>query len=229
MGSGGEHLRCVPRQPPGADDGHQPHRVHRPTVPGLGPHRQLQRRHPLVHQDGHGDHREPVAVGAVRGECPSELRNDRSEARMTIIFTPDGKTVTRRFRTAPAEHWEQTSETGGRYVPADTSTGYFPLVEAARPTDTDTHTHDLSIVRTGDTFIETWTARPWTTEEQESKTEQSNSAAIRNAAAQAIQGNRDFLAIQAPANPQLAAQIRKLTQQNQALIRLALSQFESTD
>lgn len=76
---------------------------------------------------------------------------------MTIIFSKDGQTVTRRFRTAPAEHWEQTSETGGRYVPADTSTGYFPLVEVDRPADTEAITHDYSIVRSGDTFAETWT------------------------------------------------------------------------
>lgn len=42
---------------------------------------------------------------------------------------------------------------------------------------------------------------------------------LREQAASAIQGNNDFLAIVSPTNAQAIAQIRRLTQQNNAIIR----------
>lgn len=43
--------------------------------------------------------------------------------------------------------------------------------------------------------------------------------ALRSAAAQAIQGNDDYLALVTPTAAQVAAQVRRLTQQNSAIIR----------
>lgn len=42
---------------------------------------------------------------------------------------------------------------------------------------------------------------------------------LRQAAAQAVQDNQDFLAIGSPNNAQVLAQVRRLTQQNNAIIR----------
>lgn len=56
-----------------------------------------------------------------------------------------------------------------------------------------------------------------------------NEQTIKDRAATALQGNRDFLALQTPTNAQVLAQVRALTRQATGLIRLALKRFEGTD
>lgn len=59
--------------------------------------------------------------------------------------------------------------------------------------------------------------------------EQSNETSIRDKATQALQVNRDFLALTSPSNAQVVAQVKALTRQNNALIRLALGRFDAAD
>jgi hypothetical protein len=52
-----------------------------------------------------------------------------------------------------------------------------------------------------------------------------NEEAIRKSAAQALAANRTYLALTSPTNAQTLAQVRALTRQVNALIRLALDDF----
>lgn len=45
----------------------------------------------------------------------------------------------------------------------------------------------------------------------------------------ALTGNKTYLAIASPTNAQVAAQVKTLTQQNSAVIRLLLGRLEATD
>jgi transcriptional accessory protein Tex/SPT6 len=79
-------------------------------------------------------------------------------------------------------------------------------------------------------------ARPYTAEEQSDATERAtastqaaNEATLLQKASAAVQGNRDFLALTAPTNAQVVAQVKALTRQNNALIRLIVRDFTGTD
>ena len=56
-----------------------------------------------------------------------------------------------------------------------------------------------------------------------------NRATIESRAVTALQGNRDFLALAAPTQADALAQVKDLTRQNTALIRLLLNLLEATD
>jgi hypothetical protein len=80
------------------------------------------------------------------------------------------------------------------------------------------------------------TQRPYTTAENldadaraSSEAARTNDATLRQRAANAIQGNKDFLALTAPTNAQIVAQVKALTRQNNALIPLVLGVTASTD
>jgi hypothetical protein len=56
-----------------------------------------------------------------------------------------------------------------------------------------------------------------------------NRTTLTDRAATALQGNRDFLALASPTNAQTLAQVKDLTRQNTALIRLLLGLLDGTD
>lgn len=59
-------------------------------------------------------------------------------------------------------------------------------------------------------------------------TDQTRKTSIETAARQALTVNDAFLAIATPTNPQVAAQVQRLTKECSALIRLLLQQLDST-
>lgn len=72
----------------------------------------------------------------------------------------------------------------------------------------------------------------WLTADQVSaaaRTAITNAATIRTQAQTAMAGNKAFLAIASPTAAQVAAQVKALTRQNQALIRLALKMLDGVD
>lgn len=56
--------------------------------------------------------------------------------------------------------------------------GWFPVVNVARPADTDTHTHDRSVELVNGTPTVVWTQRAWTAEELAARTADANRATI---------------------------------------------------
>jgi len=56
------------------------------------------------------------------------------------------------------------------------ATGWFTVVNTARPADTATDTSDRSLVLNGTVPTETWTIRPWTAEELARNEAQTNTA-----------------------------------------------------
>lgn len=60
-------------------------------------------------------------------------------------------------------------------------------------------------------------------------TAETNESSVSAAALAAWQANKDFLALPSPTNAQNAAQVKALTRQNNALIRLLLNRFDGTD
>lgn len=59
--------------------------------------------------------------------------------------------------------------------------------------------------------------------------ERANRTTIEQQAATALANNKSFLAIASPTTAQITAQVKALTRQNNALIRLALGRLDGTD
>jgi len=127
----------------------------------------------------------------------------------------------------------QGADADGQWLTLDADNahlaGWFEVVDTARPADTDTTTHDRSVDLVNGTPTVVWTPRDWTGDEQTARTAEANGATIRSQAEQAMAGNTKFLAISAPTQAQVLAQVKALTRQNQGLIRLALNKFDAVD
>lgn len=63
----------------------------------------------------------------------------------------------------------------------------------------------------------------------EAALEANNNTTLRQQAQNALQNNRDFLALSAPTNAQVLAQVKALTRQNNGIIRLVLHDLTGTD
>lgn len=59
--------------------------------------------------------------------------------------------------------------------------------------------------------------------------EDGNRTTLEQRAANALQTNRDFLALATPTNAQVVAQVKALTRQNNGIIRLLLGRLDGTD
>lgn len=77
-------------------------------------------------------------------------------------------------------------------------------------------------------------SRPYTAQENQQADDRARQGVtggfeskVRQRAEQALQTNTDFLALDPPTNAQVLAQVRALTQEASALIRLVLRRFDS--
>lgn len=131
---------------------------------------------------------------------------------MTTIYSEDGVTVTSVYREAPEHHWVQDTPDSGHYEPADLAHGYFPLVEVERPS----MDHNRTAVRSGDTFVETWTF-------DQALADANAVAAVEQAERDQIKnfiGNLDaYLALDVPTNAQVVQQVDRLTRAIKRLIK----------
>lgn len=142
-------------------------------------------------------------VTTVAGRLPNAAR--RLDSRAWVLGFP----------TAPVELQE--------------ACGWFPVVDTPKPADTPTDTHDRSVELVNGQPTVVWTPRPWTPDELAARTANANDATIRFGALAALSTNRDFLADANVTNADIVAQVRALTRQNQALIRLALGELSGTE
>jgi hypothetical protein len=101
--------------------------------------------------------------------------------------------------------------------------GFVAVVPAARPDDTDTHTSDRSVTRTGDTVTEVWTVVPKTADALAAQTQDGNRGTIEDRLRTALAGNATYLALATPTAAQTTAQAKALTRQVSALIRHQLA------
>lgn len=99
--------------------------------------------------------------------------------------------------------------------------GWVPATPTSRPADTAATTWDSSWTVSGGTATQVWTKRPKTQAELDSDTLATNTAALLAKADAALSGNADFLALASPSNAQAVAQVRRLTRQVNALLRMS--------
>lgn len=107
--------------------------------------------------------------------------------------------------------------------------GWLPVAVVARTADTATHTSDYAVTLVGGVPTDTWTVRAKTQAELDATTSTTNGAALLAKAATALTNNAAFLAVASPTNAQAVAQVKALTRQVNALIRLARRDLLSTD
>ena len=100
--------------------------------------------------------------------------------------------------------------------------GFAPIVDAVQPADTDTHTHDRTVVLVDGTPTVTWHPRAKTAAELAAVAQATNVSTLEGKARTAVGVNNTFLAIGTPTNAQTLAQVKSLTRQMSALIRLSL-------
>lgn len=107
--------------------------------------------------------------------------------------------------------------------------GYVPVITTPQPEDTETETTGLSYTVGVDSVTQVWTPRPWTAEELAVRTASTNRVTITDKARQALTANAGFLALTSPTNAQVLTQVKVLTRECSALIRLMLDELSTTD
>ena len=134
---------------------------------------------------------------------------------MTTIYTSDGVTITKRYRTAPAKHWVQDTADAGHYEPADVANGYYPLVNVPQPS-VDHIRSTPPALRVDDTFIEQW---EFSQAAQDARVAGVADEAERQQARDMIATFDQYLAGDTPSNAQVLAQIDRLTRAMKRVIR----------
>ena len=100
--------------------------------------------------------------------------------------------------------------------------GFAPIIDTPQPADTDTTTHDRRITVIDGTPTVTWTPRAKTADELAAVAQATNTGALEAKARAALTANGTYLALAAPTNAQTVAQVKALTRQMTALVRLSL-------
>ena len=112
--------------------------------------------------------------------------------------------------------------------------GWVEVASAARPADSLSGTWVPTVALVEGVPTRTWQARPWAdgelTDAARGRLELAANAGVLRAAAQAaLIANRTYLAIDSPSAPAVVVQVRALTVQMQALIRLGLDELDATN
>lgn len=112
--------------------------------------------------------------------------------------------------------------------PLAASCGWLPIVTTARPADTATTTSDYAVTLIGGIPTETWTVRAKSQAEIDSTTATTNTAALLAKAKAALAANATFLGLASPTNAQVVAQVKALTKEANALIKLEVRDLLDT-
>lgn len=107
--------------------------------------------------------------------------------------------------------------------------GWYPVTEAARPADTATTRWEPAFTFNGGTVTQSWVEVPKSAAEIQAQTEQTNRDALLAKARNALTVNATYLGVASPTNAQNLAQIRALTRQVNALIKLEVQDLLTTD
>lgn len=103
------------------------------------------------------------------------------------------------------------------------TTGWFEVVDVARPDDTATDTHTRSVELVGGVPTAVWTQVPKSAEQLEADRVASEDTTLRDQARNAYTNNRTYIGLASPTNAQVAAQVKDLTRQVNALIKLIVA------
>ena len=100
--------------------------------------------------------------------------------------------------------------------------GFAPVVETLAPTPGATQVPVSTVELVNGTPTRTWTLRDKTAAELAAETQATNTGTLEGKARQALTVNANFLALAAPTQAQTLAQVRALTRETTALIKLLL-------
>ena len=117
-----------------------------------------------------------------------------------------------------------------------TGSGWQEVADTPKPPDTPTTTWERGVEVSSGVPVVSWSPRDKTEAELTAEppalkaalVARRNEAALRQLAINALASNGDYLALSPPTAAQVAAQVRALTQQSSALIRLGLGLLDST-
>lgn len=107
--------------------------------------------------------------------------------------------------------------------------GWYKVAETAPPDDTATDTFDRSVQLIAGVPTVVWTQRPKTPTELDGAKSAATQTTLEGNARNAYTANRNFLAVASPTNAQVVAQVRALTRQQNAVIRLLVARDLLTD
>ncbi len=99
--------------------------------------------------------------------------------------------------------------------------GWVEIVEVAAPVVQASEIADQSVTLVNGTPTRTWTVRNKTADELNIDAENTGRTTLKAKAVTALAANATYLAIVSPTNAQVVAQVRALTKEVNALIRLA--------